>query len=149
MRTPQQRLEEKVLKDPNHVDCCWVWSASLHPEGYGRFGMNGKTQKAHRASYEIYKGSIPDGYCVCHTCDNPACVNPNHLFLGTVAENNADKTRKGRAAKKLDADMVMEIKSKLTGGSSLNSLANLFDVSRAMIIKIKYNRSWKGVLHGR
>jgi hypothetical protein len=145
MATTQERLESKVIKDPNYVDCCWTWSASLHPEGYGRFALDGKTQKAHRVSYEIYKGSIPDGLCVCHTCDNPACVNPNHLFLGTVAQNNADKAEKGRAAKKLNAGLVKDIKDALSNGASLNSLAKLFQVSRAMIIKIKYNRSWKGV----
>ena len=145
MATTQERLESKVIKDPNHVDCCWTWSASLHPEGYGRFALDGKTQKAHRVSYEIYKGSIPDGLCVCHTCDNPACVNPNHLFLGTVSQNNADKAEKGRAAKKLNAGLVKDIKDALSNGASLNSLAKLFQVSRAMIIKIKHNRSWKGV----
>ena len=145
MRAIKDRFEEKIEKDPNHIDCCWVWSASLHPEGYGRFGLDGKTQKAHRVSYEIYKGSIPDGYCVCHTCDNPACVNPNHLFLGTVAENNADKTEKGRAAKKLSAIEVRKIRAALKIGCSLNTLANMFEVSRAMIVKIKHGRSWKGI----
>ena len=143
MRDVKQRFEAKCFPVP--FSGCWIWFASTHPEGYGRFAMNGKTQKAHRAAYEIYKGFIPEGYCVCHTCDNPACVNPNHLFLGTVAENNADKTKKGRSAKKLNSEMVRVIKSQLSGGASLNSLARLFKVTRAMIVQIKYNRNWKGI----
>jgi hypothetical protein len=145
MATTQERLESKVVKYPNYIDCCWVWSASLHPEGYGRLSVGGKTQKAHRVAYEIYKGSIPDGLCVCHTCDNPACVNPNHLFLGTVADNNADKAEKSRAAKKLNANLVKDIKDALSNGASLKSLAKLFQVSPSMIVKIKHNRNWKGV----
>jgi hypothetical protein len=74
---------------------CWVWTKHK-AAGYGRFGAEGKEHYAHRASYEIHNGPIPEGMQVCHTCDNPACVKPEHLFLGTARDNMRDKTKKGR-----------------------------------------------------
>ena len=76
---------------------CWVWTGSLFESGYGRFSRSNKKLRAHRVSYEIYKGAIPDGMHVLHECDNPPCVNPNHLFLGTHLDNMKDMERKGRA----------------------------------------------------
>jgi hypothetical protein len=74
---------------------CWPWLASLTRKGYGKFGINVKTYEAHRVAWMIFNGAI-NGMCVCHRCDNPLCVNPNHLFLGTNKDNVLDMVAKGR-----------------------------------------------------
>lgn len=96
--TTEQRFLLKVAV--NKETRCWEWTAHLMPDGYGRFQYGPKDGqirvRAHRWSYEHWIGPIPDGMLVCHRCDNPVCVFPDHLFVGTSSENKQDEIRKGR-----------------------------------------------------
>ena len=91
-----KRFMSKVIKTDN----CWLWNAGKNYKDYGNFSVtiNGcsKTYRAHRFIYEYFNGTIPEGMLVCHTCDTPRCVNPNHLWLGTVSDNTVDSVNKKR-----------------------------------------------------
>lgn len=136
-------------------DQCWEWTAATSKDGYGLFWDN-KAAKAHRVSYELHKGEIPKGMCVCHSCDNPGCVNPAHLWLGTVADNNADMAEKGRAKSgysgggppgekhgrsKLAEAQVKEIRRRYPRVNQ-RELAALFGVSRSQIGRIVNGEHW-------
>lgn len=93
----RSRFEEKIKKEN-----CWLWTASTRGNnGYGGFRVNKTSIRlAHNVAYELYKGEIPEGQRVLHTCDNPLCVNPTHLFLGTQIDNIKDRDMKGRQRNK-------------------------------------------------
>lgn len=146
------RFWERVLiKD---WDDCWIWVAAKSSAGYGQFRMSGLLIYAHRYSWEISNGIIPPKMCVLHRCDNPACVNPNHLFLGTQTDNMADKVAKGRQRAgtagngeknhkaKLTLADVMEIrKSSLSG----KTLAQKYGIHPGTVTKIKLRQTWRHV----
>lgn len=99
---PKQRLESKIFVDNKD---CWLWQAGKFDSGYGQMHYEGKNQLAHRASYQMYKGPIPEGLVVMHSCDVRLCVNPNHLSVGTQKDNIQDcrdKGRKGNCGRKIE-----------------------------------------------
>lgn len=113
---------------------CWEWKATKVTGGYGMIGGGPGSQNllAHRVSYELAKGEIPDGMLVCHRCDNPSCVNPEHLFLADHSENMKDMERKGRA-RLLSRESVEEVRLMLQSGYSQAYVARHFGVNRETI----------------
>lgn len=93
-----ERFWQKI--DSTNLAGCWLWLGKTDKDGYGSFAATHKvTERAHRYSYSLFFGTIPESLCVCHTCDNPGCVRPDHLFLGTIQDNNNDKMKKNRQAR--------------------------------------------------
>lgn len=120
------RFWDKVNKSSS--ENCWGWEAQL-VRGYGKFWFNGANWRAHRFSWLIDNGNIPSGACILHRCDNPKCVNPKHLFLGSHADNMRDKMNKGRACKKITLPEAFEIRERYaTGGVLQRELAAEFGV---------------------
>lgn len=125
---------------------CWIWRERWRRKGgYGIFVMGKKRRIASRVSYELFNGPLTNGLCVCHTCDNPPCVNPKHLWLGTNDENMIDMTQKGRQDCKLDPKQVMEIRKLYDDGCPLVKLCELYNMSSGAIRKLLLRKSWKHV----
>jgi DNA-binding transcriptional regulator YiaG len=150
-RTVEQRFWEKVDRSGGE---CWEWTGSLR-YGYGQL-MTCKQGKqrlllAHRLSYLWHKGD-PGELCVMHICDNRKCVNPEHLMLGTRADNQRDMARKGRAPRgergahaRLRTDQVLEIRRQRLNGVEQNELAARFGVSQPTISDVEHRRTWAHV----
>ena len=83
---------------PTSKDLCWEWTGTINNRGYGKFSYKNKSRLAHRVSYELLKGKIPQGFFACHTCDNRKCVNPDHIYAGTVTDNNRDTAARSRSS---------------------------------------------------
>lgn len=139
------------------TDGCWLWLAFKDKNGYGQIGTGTKSSHAyaHRISYEIEFGEIPAGMHVLHKCDNPTCVRPDHLFLGTHVDNMADMTAKGRGKQlsdgrkgeqngnhRLKKEQVIEIKKGLKAGESQRGMARKFGVSKTLIYYIRLGKTW-------
>ena len=132
---------------------CWNWKNSLTPAGYGRIKINGKTYGAHRYSYILSHGEIPKGMLVCHKCDNPACVNPDHLFIGTPKDNIRDCVSKGRfpiGEKKswaiLTENDVLEIRKKYVPFYRTQKMfAEKYGVSDKTISAVITRKIWKHI----
>lgn len=132
---------------------CWDWTSTKDVHGYGRLMIKAKPVLAHRISWEVNCGPIPEGLHVLHRCDNPSCSNPEHLFLGTHQENVDDKMRKGRhrfgvhhgeahGRAKLTADDVRQIRSR---DDTTAALAREYSVAEATMWAIRNNRTWRHI----
>lgn len=130
---------------------CWEYLGDRDDKGYGSIRHRGRMQKAHRVAFDLCGGSIPAGLCVCHRCDNPSCVNPFHLFLGTVAQNNADRARKGRSADargershraRLAPAQIADIRARRAAGETIVSLGEAFGVHHGTISRIALRQTW-------
>ena len=149
----------------NKTDSCWLWTASKTTVGYGMIGIGfgfNRLIGAHRASWILHKGPIPDGLCVLHNCpggDTPSCVNPNHLWLGTKMDNFHDLMRKGRLVigrryhgeqhlkHKLTSDQVKEIRQRHNlGGVTAYALGREFRVTGENILAIVKRQIWKHII---
>jgi len=87
---------KRFLRFVQLTNDCWLWTGFKGTKGYGMFSINHRSRRAHRVAYELFIGPIPTGMLVCHDCDNPGCVNPDHLYAGTQSDNIQDSVRKGR-----------------------------------------------------
>lgn len=147
--TPRQLFERKVKKTRK----CWVWQGSRWKSGYGAHGASGLDGKAHRAAWQIYRGPIPKGLYVLHKCDNRACVRPSHLFLGTHAENMADKAKKGRQNNRgtknpravLTPAKVRRIYKAAHAGKNCAELGRRYGVREQTIGQIKHGWNWSHI----
>ncbi len=137
---------------PANVNACVEWPRPLNRFGYGRVRMNGKVVRVHRASYKLKKGPIPKGKLVCHKCDNPPCIRPEHLFLGTKLDNNRDCIAKARnthgikhpMAKLTESDIPV-IRDLKAQGFTLSQIAQRFNVCASMIGYITRRKNWKHI----
>jgi hypothetical protein len=151
----------------NKTEACWIWTGSTTPKGYGRIKLRGKTFRAHRLSWMLHNGNIPNSMLVCHQCDNPLCVNPEHLFLGTPDDNMKDMVAKGRQAKadthlsrtkpsalrrgenhgraKLSEHDVRTIRSLSAQGLPALQIAKRYGVSSSTIDRILKRETWRSI----
>lgn len=146
-----ERLMAKC--EPQAASGCWHWTGALRDKGYGHMKFEGRYAGAHRVSYLLFVGGIPDGMMVCHRCDNPRCINPDHLWLGTCRDNLHDMVAKGRhrsgvskgssngSAKLSDADVAAIRAAPKVYGSG-RRLAAHFGVNEASICEIRAGRRW-------
>jgi hypothetical protein len=142
-RPIMERFEANVFPEPNSG--CHPWMGFVRPNGYGTIHLDRKREYAHRVSWRIHRGEIPHGLFVLHKCDVRCCVNPDHLFLGTAADNAADMVAKGRDRRplpKLTASQVGEIRARVAGGVVQASLAREYGVSKATVCLIVSRQKW-------
>lgn len=140
-----------------HPDECWPWMASVDRQGYGNMtlpgvcGARGRSETTHRLAWILTRGVIPPGghygtTCVCHSCDNPRCCNPWHLFLGSHADNMQDKARKGRGNRaKLTPDAVRSIREEHKAGERIVALAAKYHVTESAIVGAIKRVNWRHV----
>lgn len=152
-RPVSERFFEKV--EPVTESGCWLWTASTNRSGYGQFMIKPRPYLAHRVSWSLLRGSIPEGMHVLHKCDTPACVNPDHLFLGTDADNVKDMYAKGRQGlgnrlcgerhgmAKIPVDVVKAVF--LADSGTQKQIAERFGITESSVNAIRSGRQWSSV----
>jgi hypothetical protein len=144
-----REFDTKWIKKPMRApfNDCWIWTGVIC-QGYGQFSTHGIQERAHRASWRRFRGEIPNGLHVLHRCDVPSCINPDHLFLGTQADNNADRDAKGRnvyfqgerhGRSKLTQAQVNQIRS---SRDKQQEIAQKFGIKQPQVSKIKNRQRW-------
>lgn len=131
---------------------CWPWTGSLHADGYGKLRWAGANVLAHRTAYALIHGEIPAGLCIRHRCDNPPCCNPDHLEIGTWADNVMDTVSRGRHVRgelspmaKLSEAAVKDIRRGFRNGKTRYELAERFHVSHTLICQVIKRKKWRHV----
>ena len=142
------RFWSKVVKTPSG---CWEWAGARNMRGYGKITVNGKKWSTHRLSM-ILAGHDIAGLLVCHHCDNPPCVNPDHLFVGTQQDNMTDMTNKGRSRHPLTNDEARAIRSEARfgvrgryGNGNITELARRYNVARSTIGDIARHKTYRNI----
>lgn len=156
----ENAFKNKILSsiDIDESTTCWNWNKAVSIYGYGKFGLNGKHWRAHRLSYEIFVGEIPEESLVLHNCDNRKCVNPKHLYLGDYYQNAQDIKTRNRThlirdpkigsknpKSKLNENIVIEIRKQLKSGVSGKDISLKYCVSTTTISEIKSRKIWSHV----
>lgn len=130
-------VKERLLKHTHKTETCWNWTKYKIKNGYGRIKINKKLLLVHRVSFEIFKGNIPENILVCHSCDNRACINPDHLSLGTKKDNAIDMYIKKRSPnRKMTNDQVKEMKALFNSGHCRKELAVKYRVSYSHLVSL-------------
>ena len=161
MPTKIEWADEDVLRFWSYVNkttTCWMWTGGTFGGRYGQFRLGRHKVKAHRFSWAIHGGLLPDGSILCHTCDRPLCVNPAHLVLGDNGDNIRDRDIKGHTARgpnprkgssgtknpaaKLNWELVLDIRTLREGGMSLRKIGDRFGVSPSQVRNITTGYSW-------
>lgn len=147
-----RQIKEKLFKKTEISRHCWNWVGNKINGGHGKIFINGKYELTHRVSYLLFIGSIPEGLCVCHSCDNPACVRPSHLWVGSRAENNKDRHLKGRdgdnsgeknGRAKIDWGIACLIRKDFSSGKYMKKeIAKKYGISPAIVSCVVRNISW-------
>lgn len=137
--TTETHFNGRYIPEPNSG--CWLWTSSVHQDGYGIMRDKGKMRLAHRISWELHKGAIPHGMCILHKCDVRCCVNPDHLFLGSLKDNAVDMAQKGRVGnQKISPADVLLIRAMGT-----TEAAKAFGISIAQASRIRNRRRFSHV----
>jgi hypothetical protein len=155
MAKPNRTLPYLIATVKAHGDSdkCILWPFGRDKDGYGRIRYEGRTRRLHRVTYALFKGAIPSGHLVCHSCDTPPCFNPKHLWTGTVADNDKDRDRKGRASggrnfnprAKLNPDSVRQLRQDHRNGMTIVALAAKYGIRRYNAWRAVHRKSWPNV----